>query len=374
VRASDPVRRQIERFARPKRQPLEQLPGLCGGSRFSAVIAWSGAVGTWPHRTYVQYVEKHAQGRDIVELQYPYDEPLDGGSPKILLSYFSMPLWMDTLDIGFDDREATFKHILHKYRAAAKEHVSQVREQAGTINKFRTGQALFKELRDAGNWVRVLPNWRWLAGLNAYATPDASIIAEPGGGDVKTWQRATAKGAPLPANGGGVVRDAAGRMMFGTGGGSNSVIWYTAGTWSENRRPSGPGHQPDEVLHHEMVHASRQMRGVMNQMPVNKGYDNIEEYLAVVLTNIYMSDKGQDVFRANHVSGTTMRGADADNFLHNSQNVDVRPTMLIQNFKDYQPSYYQALVDLPGWRPKYNWVRQYDREWRALAAQNQKHA
>jgi hypothetical protein len=57
----------------------------------------------------------------------------------------------------------------------------------------------------------------------------------------------------------------------------------------------------------------------MNQMPVNKGYDNIEEYLAVVLTNIYMSDKGQDVFRANHVSGTTMRGADADNFLHNSQ-------------------------------------------------------
>src|SRR5215813_9683610 len=44
---------------------------------------------------YVQYVEKHAQGRDIVELQYPYDEPLDGGSPKILLSYFSMPLWMD---------------------------------------------------------------------------------------------------------------------------------------------------------------------------------------------------------------------------------------------------------------------------------------
>jgi len=75
-------------------------------------------------------------------------------------------------------------------------------------------------------------------------------------------------------------------MMFGTGGGSNTVIWYTAGMWSESRRPSGPGHQPDEVLHHELVHASRQMRGVMNQMPVNKGYGNNEEYLAVVLTNI----------------------------------------------------------------------------------------
>jgi hypothetical protein len=46
--------------------------------------------------------------------------------------------------------------------------------------------------------------------------------------------------------------------------------------------------------------------------------------------------------------------------------------MLIQNFKDYQPSYYQALVDLPVWRPKYNWVKQYDQEWRAFAAQNKK--
>jgi len=87
-----------------------------------------------------------------------------------------------------------------------------------------------------------------------------------------------------------------------------------------------------------------------------------------------MSDKGRNVFRANHLSGTTMRGEDADNFLHNVQNVDVRPTMLIENFKDYQHSYYQALVDLPAWRPKYNWVRQYDQEWRVFAAQNKKHA
>src|SRR6266404_3222278 len=113
------------------------MPGLSGGSRFNAVIPWSGAVGTWPHRTYVQYVEKHARGADAVELQYPYDEPLDGGSPKILLSYFSMPLWMDALDIPFDDGEMTFKHNLHHYRAAARDHVSQVRKQANGITKLR---------------------------------------------------------------------------------------------------------------------------------------------------------------------------------------------------------------------------------------------
>jgi hypothetical protein len=68
-------------------------------------------MGTWPRRTYVQYVETHAQARDIVPLQFPYDEPLDHKNPKIFLSYFSMPFWMDTLDIAFGDREATFRRI-----------------------------------------------------------------------------------------------------------------------------------------------------------------------------------------------------------------------------------------------------------------------
>jgi Effector protein len=333
-------------------------------------------MGTWPRRTYVQYVETHAQARDIVPLQFPYDEPLDDKNPNIFLSYFSMPLWMDTLDIAFDDRDATFRRILHTYRAAANDHVSQVRKQAYDIIKLGpgTGNALFDELRVTGKRLRILPNWRWLEGRNAYATPDAFILAEPGGSDLRTSQAATAKGAPMPGDGGGPIRDAAGNLVLGTGGGSNSLIWYTPGMFSDKRRPSGPGYQPDEVLFHELVHASRQMRGVQDHMPVNKGYDNLEEYHAEVLTNIYLSDKGQTVFSGNHGGSVILKGADADNFLHNSQNVDVRPTMLIQNLKDYQLSYYQALVKLPDWRPKYNWVRQYDREWRALAAQNQRHA
>ena len=356
---------------------LNNIRGLSGGLRFSAVIPWSGAMGIWPRRTYVQYVEKHAQARDIVPLQFPYDEALDDKNPQIFLSYFSMPFWMDTLDIPFDDRDATYRRILHNYRAAANDHVSQVRKQAHDIIRLGpgTGNALFDELRATGKWLRILPNWNWLESPNAYAVPDAFILAEPGGGDTKTWQAATAKGAPMPVKGGGPMRDAAGNLVLGTGGGSNSVVWYTPGMYSDKRRASGrPGRNPDEVLFHELVHASREMRGVMNQMPVNKGYDDMEEYLAEVLSNIDLSDKGQTVFSGNHGGSVILQGADADNFLHNSQNVDVRPTTLIQNLKDYQLSFYQALVKLPDWRPKYNWVRQYDREWRALAAQNQRHA
>jgi hypothetical protein len=174
-------------------------------------------MGTWPRRTYVQYVETHAQARDIVPLQYPYDEALDDKNPKIFLSYFSMPFWMDTLDIAFDDREATFRRNLHAYRAAATDHVSQVRKQAHDIIRLGpgTGQALFDELRVTGHWLRILPNWNWLESPNAYAVPDAFILAEPGGADTRTWQAATAKGAPIPIKGGGPMRDDAGKLVLG---------------------------------------------------------------------------------------------------------------------------------------------------------------
>jgi Effector protein len=331
-------------------------------------------MGRWSRRAYVEYVKKHA-GRDSVDLQFPPGEPLDGDNPKILLSFFSMPYWMDAFDISFDDRETTFKRILGDYRSAANDHVTQVRAQARDINRLGpgTGQALFKELRVTGQWLRILPNWKWKDGPKASESPDDFIIGEPGGGDIRTFQRAAAKGAPVAGRRGmGVARDDWGRPIFGTGRGTNSVIWYTPGMFTEERRPSGPGWQPDEVLFHELVHATRDMRGVMNDMPVNKGYDNLEEYLAEVLTNIYLSDKGQTVFSGNHGGSVILRGADADNFLHNSQKVDVPPTMLIQNLKDYQLSFYQGLVGLPAWRPKYNWVKQYDQEWRALAARNHK--
>ncbi len=169
-------------------------------------------------------------------------------------------------------------------------------------------------------------------------------------------------------------RDDAGTLVLGDGGGTNALIWYSPEMFEGRYRPTEPAQQPDEVLYHELVHASRDMRGVRKNFLVNKGYDNFEEYLAVVLTNIYLSDKGQLVFAGNHGGTVILHGADADNFLHNSQNVDVPPTMLIQNFKDYQPEFYRALATLPSWRPKHNWVRQYDEEWRAFARQNQRPA
>src|SRR6266481_1507091 len=151
-------------------------------------------MGFWPHRTYVAYVDRHA-GRDIVELHYPYAEAFNADNPKIQLSFYSMPLWMDTFDISFDDRDVTFRRNLFAYRAAAKDHVSHVREQLNAIDGPLTGKALLKELRDTGQWLRILPKWNWLAPWLAAAGADGFLLGEPGGGGIgiDAWKPATAK-------------------------------------------------------------------------------------------------------------------------------------------------------------------------------------
>jgi hypothetical protein len=177
---------------------------------------------------------------------------------------------------------------------------------------------------------------------------------------MQSWEAATAKGAA-------VMLQADGRPVIGPGMGAHSHIRFTPSMY---RPSSGPGQAPDEVLFHELVHASREMRGVFFRMPANKGYIDLEEYIAIILCNIYLSEKRQEVFVGTHDGSAILRGADADNFLHNVQRVDLPPTMVIQNFKDSQPKFYRALVDVPPARAKYNWIRQYDEEARKILNQN----
>jgi len=78
-----------------------------------------------------------------------------------------------------------------------------------------------------------------------------------------------------------------GRALFdptdiGTGTGTIMDIYYTP-----LRHKSA-----DEALLHELVHASRKVRGVQYHMPVGGGYGNHEEFLAALVANMYRSEKG----------------------------------------------------------------------------------
>jgi hypothetical protein len=316
-------------------------------------------MGFWPIGKYADYVRTHGQGGDQFFLLVPYEEPLDGENPSIFLAYHSMPRWMDRFDVDFDDSSVNFRRILLKYRTACKNYIGEVRAQFEPLKSSLMGKALMAEIRRTNNRVRIIPYWDYL-NPHANAVPWDGVNETAGG--VAVWIAATEKGAA------GWL-DNAGKPVIGTGAGTSSEVRYTPSMY---RASQGPGRAPDEILFHELVHASREMRGVFFRMPVNEGYDDLEEYIAIILCNIYLSEKLQDKFVANHKGARPLRGADADNFLYNSQHVDVRPTMVIQKFKDSQQEFYWDVANLPPDRPKYNWVRQYDQEARKLAIQFRK--
>lgn len=104
------------------------------------------------------------------------------------------------------------------------------------------------------------------------------------------------------------------------------IIWYTPDMWPatpkqprdtipSNLRAFEPAHLRDEVLFHELVHAGRLLDGFRQKNQKLKpnpddvamyasddvsAYDDIEEFATILVTNIYLSEKGQKVFRASH--------------------------------------------------------------------------
>ena len=113
-----------------------------------------------------------------------------------------------------------------------------------------------------------------------------------------------------------------------------------------------------------MVHASRLMRGVAYFMPVNQGYDHEEEYLSVLMTNVYLSEKGQTTFRARHqLPNVPLR--QEEKFLDNVQGVDMPPIYLIERFRLRTPSFYRDYANIPAASAKFNPIREFDQRRRA---------
>jgi nucleoid-associated protein YgaU len=116
-------------------------------------------------------------------------------------------------------------------------------------------------------------------------------------------------------------------VMTGTGQGSNVEIYYDPslkGFGSPAAAPAnasfwGPTNAcstPSDQLFHEMVHAFRMMRGHSyfgRTMGGRALYDNEEEFFAIVLTNIFVSDPTTGVanrkLRADHHSYNTLAPA-----------------------------------------------------------------
>jgi hypothetical protein len=82
-------------------------------------------------------------------------------------------------------------------------------------------------------------------------------------------------------------------------------IEFTPNMWIVGSKcyDSGPGGTPDEILLHEMLHAYRRVKGtffLQNFTKKDKSFDTSEEIFAIILTNIYLSEKGKISLRKDH--------------------------------------------------------------------------
>lgn len=294
----------------------------------------------WSKEQCEDYVRAQASRTERGELLHPGSETFDDRYENILVGFDSMPDWMHYAEIINLD-PTNFKFLRLAYQRERSAYRLRVTSRLSQIRARRTGLALIAEIADTEWTVRIVPYHG--KGINAKTEAD---------GDDRD---ATARGKPVyyrvP-----VARRSL-RPQLGRGVGTDALITFSPEMWT-GAAMAKPSNAPDEALFHEMVHASRIMRGVSDDPPVNAGYTDQEEYLAVVLTNIYMSEKGQWVFAGDHDISTVLQGSQATDFLRNPQKVDMPPAKLIENFRWSQPKFYQALVHLPA-PPKYNWVRDY---------------
>jgi hypothetical protein len=179
-----------------------------------------------------------------------------------------------------------------KSYATPSQYEHAVLHQLRRLHHSRTGQAVFHEFeKRSHHFMKIIPYEQ--AQINAFAS-------------AKDLLHATRKGqAERSGANGQVLLDAHGKPIVGKGGGSDSDVSYTPVMWrkycNQHKHGHKSGAQPDEILFHEMVHATRQMRGIFNPMPLGFLYDTEEEFFAILLANIYASETGRPIdLRSDH--------------------------------------------------------------------------
>ncbi len=132
-----------------------------------------------------------------------------------------------------------------------------------------------------------------------------------------------------------------------TGSGSNSTIMFSPEAYSQSSRPFD---KPDVVLLHELVHSLRHIQGLRNPVPTKeKVWDNEEEYLAVVVEDVYQSAQGINHLRRGHGSEKLLPPQDTSaGFLDYETEIDgnkIKPNLeLMSIYERIWPTFWQLAI------------------------------
>ncbi len=188
----------------------------------------------------------------------------------------------------------------------AQHYETQVASVLDNMRGSLCGQILIREIMGGGlgKNVRIVP------------TPDADARSVPGDQNAASPYNKPLRfpgdlpNTPQVERAGQVRTGGDGAAILGTGTGSNTTIQYHPMPWlMETFRTGRVGNvMPDDVLFHELVHALRMMSGMVEPMDMGNAdhtarYGNTEEFYAVLITNIYLSERN-----AKENRGQALRG------------------------------------------------------------------
>ncbi len=127
---------------------------------------------------------------------------------------------------------------------------------------------------------------------------------------------------------------------------------YNIGSTCHGAAPNNRGNMIDEVLHHELVHAFRRVSGKRARVETSGGlmdYDSNEEFHAILVTNIYISDPSNKIktglLRDHQASSRPLQPelASSLSFFESSMNT----FSLISQFCTDHPVLSRALAKVP---------------------------
>ena len=182
-------------------------------------------------------------------------------------------------------------HIVESSVAYRKE----VEKVLAKVSSTQAGQTLLRHINSKKNYMLIQPFKPTKDDpVNAYANERTAGDASPAGYVADAVSLNTPWGPiDIPT-------------VIGTGKGSIVDVYYHPATWHEVNKRVGhiaPGDGPGEVMFHEMIHGLRELSALLqyrDKVAGEEQMDSVEEFYAIMAANVYRSERGFKLLRADH--------------------------------------------------------------------------